>query len=223
MLGTGSEYQVILASSSPRRYEILSDNIGIRNLQTTVPSFEENLDKRLYVGRPLDYVRDTARGKASSIVADLASGRLESLQGSSSGALIVCADTVVIGPDGQVYEKPGTRERQLQYLHRFCYESAGRPVVVATAVAIVKWPCGGTMKEHSVHTFEETTEVYFDGTTPRDVIEAYVSSGDGLQVAGGFKIQGPGGVLIKRINGDYYTVVGLPLNATFRALLALQR
>lgn len=204
-----SQYKVILASSSPRRFEIMHDNMGFRDLEIIKPSFEEDLDKNLYKNDPIQYVIDTSKGKAESIVSEFNLGKDEQPK------LIVCADTVVIDWDNIIYEKPGTKERQLANLRRFCFESH-EPMRVVTAVTIISSDVSGV----EMTQFHEISKVYFDSTIPEQTIIDYVNSEDGLQVAGGFKVQGFSGILIDRIDGDYFNIVGLPLNKTFKHLLA---
>lgn len=72
--------------------------------------------------------------------------------------------------------------------------------------------------QDNIHQFTELTAIVFDNEISHDIVQSYVDSEDGLKVAGGFKIQSTGGVMIKQIQGDYYNVVGLPLNSTFKVL-----
>ncbi|SMN18937.1 similar to Saccharomyces cerevisiae YOR111W Putative protein of unknown function [Maudiozyma saulgeensis] len=216
-----SEYKVVLASSSPRRYEIMHDNMGFNDLLIMKPTFEEDLDKSLYINNPIQYVVDTSYGKAQSILVDL--------QNVKEKRLVVCADTIVLDWDNIIYEKPGTAERQLENLKRFCYESE-KPLKVVTAVTIIEWDPNGVdhgdndtnnkLANQQIRQFHEISNVYFDSKISEQVIQDYVNSEDGLQVAGGFKVQGYSGILINRIEGDYYNIVGLPLNRTFKELLS---
>ncbi|CAG98841.1 nucleotide diphosphatase [Kluyveromyces lactis] len=202
------KYEIILASSSPRRFEILTEQMGFDNIKVMKPSFEEDLDKSLYVKRPSDYVQDTCKEKAKSILQELTPG--------SKSKLVLCADTIVVDHTDEIYEKPVEKEIQLRNLLRFT--QSGKPMRVITAVTIIIY---NTPQEYSFDSFYEQTEVYFDSNIPRSIVEMYVESGDGLQVAGGFKVQGFSGCLIKKVNGDYYNVVGLPLNGTWKRLCTL--
>lgn len=212
-----AHYDFILASSSPRRFEILRDYMNIQDITVVKPSFEEDLDKRLYRDDPSKYVHDTCLGKANSILAEHTFGKDAKMP---HGAIVICADTIVVGPDNQIYEKPITKENQLEYLNKFCYHYAtsGKPMKVISSVVVMK---DNKMGGQDIRQFEEVTSIHFDSSIPQSVINNYVESEDGLQVAGGFKIQGPSGVLIKEIEGDYYNVVGLPLNKTYRTILDL--
>lgn len=208
-----SQVDIILASSSPRRYEILHDVMGIQNFELMKPSFEEDLDKSLYRNDPIGYVCDTSRCKARGIVKDLS---LLKTEGSQKDKLVICADTIMIDRDNIIYEKPGTEDVQLRNLQKFCYSDSGNPLRVVTAVTLIRWTNKDLYKIRQ--SFYEITEVYCDSKIPLPLLEQYVASGDGLAVAGGFKIQGISGILIKKINGDYYNVVGLPLNRLFQAI-----
>lgn len=222
--GQLDKYEIILGSSSPRRYELLKDYMNIGNITVLKPSFEENLDKELYKDDPLKYVHDTCHLKAKSILKEYNPGKKSTKE---FGAIIICADTIVVGPDNQIYEKPITQEKQLEYLTKFCYTygnevSDNKCMKVITSVVLIK-DCKDKEDKTApaIHQFEEITKIYFDPDIPLNVIERYVESKDGLNVAGGFKIQGPSAVLIKGIEGDYYNVVGLPVNKTYRTLLQL--
>lgn len=206
------KFDVILASSSPRRYQILHDVMGLRDLTIMKPSFEEDLDKALYRDEPIAYVRDTSFCKAQGIAKDLES---QNAQGSKE-KLVICADTIVIDTDNIIYEKPGTKDAQLANLKKFCYSDKGHPLRVATAVTVIRWQ---DSKNYEIRDpFHEITELYCDEQIPLELLEEYVQSGEGVAVAGGLMIQGISGIIIKSINGDYNNVVGLPLNRTFQAI-----
>lgn len=206
------KFEVILASSSPRRYEILHDVMGITDLKLMKPSFEEDLDKDLYKNDPIQYVRDTSFCKAEGIAKDLEAQETED----SRPKLVICADTIVIDVDDVIYEKPGAKDIQLANLKKFCYSDKGHPLRVVTAVTLIRWQ---NSQNYTIRDpFHETTELYCDDKIPLPLIEEYVERGDGVAVAGGLMIQGLSGIIIKRINGDYNNVVGLPLNRTFQAI-----
>lgn len=203
-------YEIILASSSPRRFEIVHDLIGLKDIKILKPKFKEDLDKAIYNEIPIQYVLDTSKEKAKGII--------QEVKHDETSKLIICADTIVIGPDNRIYEKPNTTETQTNFLRTFCYKYKD-PVRVVTAVTIVKWQ--GNV-ENCIHkTFYESTDLYFDNMIPSRLIDEYVATGDGLEVAGGFKIQGKSAIFIKRIDGDYYNVVGLPLNRTLNEIIAM--
>ncbi|AMD19701.1 HCL450Wp [Eremothecium sinecaudum] len=206
------DYDMLLASSSPRRLEILQEVLGFQNIHIMKPSFEENLDKKLYKDNPIQYVVDTCKGKSTSILEDLKKGRGTAI--SPKPKIVICADTVVIDNDNVIYEKPGTKEVQFATLSKFC--DSPHPLRVVTAVNVILWI---NNDDYTVFPFHQTTRVFFDSELPKTVLKSYVESGDGLQVAGGFKIQGFSAVMIKMIEGDYYNVVGLPANGTMSQII----
>lgn len=126
---------------------------------------------------------------------------------------MICADTIVIGTENSIHEKPQQSERQLDNLLQF--RDSDDPVRVATSVTLIKWQ---SAQDFSFTQFEEVSEVYFDQDFPLPILYDYVDSQDALDVAGGFKVQSFGGAMISKINGDFFNVVGLPLNKTFKQL-----
>ncbi|EEC08738.1 Maf protein, putative [Ixodes scapularis] len=90
---------------------------------------------------------------------------------------------------------------------------SGKTHLVQTGVALVHW-CGRELK---TRTFQETTEVSVALLSPA-VIEAYVATGEPFDKAGAYGIQGKGGSLVERINGDYFNVVGFPVHRFCREL-----
>jgi septum formation protein len=111
--------------------------------------------------------------------------------------LIISADTIV-ALNGKIYGKPKTDDVAFQMLN----ELKGQAHTVYT---------GCVLKYHDrVVKFTEKTKVYFGNVTPEQ-IQAYVDTKEPLDKAGGYGIQGFGGCMIERIEGDYFTVVGLPM------------
>ncbi|SCU82940.1 LADA_0C08790g1_1 [Lachancea dasiensis] len=205
------KFEIILASSSPRRYEIVTDVMGFANIKLMKPSFEENLDKTLYEGDPVRYVHDTSRAKAIGIVDDIK--QLEISASEKRPKLIICADTVVIDSDNNIHEKP--KESQKQLANLLSFRDSDGPVKVATSVTLIIWQ---NTEDYSFEQFDEISEVHFDPDFPLGILYDYVDSRDALDVAGGFKVQSFGGAMISQINGDFFNIVGLPLNKTFKAL-----
>ncbi len=124
----------------------------------------------------------------------------------STAQLIVAADTVV-DLDGTALGKPRDRAQAQTMIERLM----GREHLVHTAFTLRDDAGGG----HLTHC--ETTRVRFAELTD-EAVAAYVASGDGLDKAGAYGIQGFGATLIERIDGDYFTVVGFPVAAFARAL-----
>ena len=144
---------------------------------------------------------DVPTDKSAEYVARI---KAEAARCSDNEAVIGC-DTMVITPEGRILGKPHDREdcrRMLRALsdriHRVC-----------TGVCIIHGS--------NISTFTETTEVIFDPLTDED-IERYMDTGEPFDKAGGYGIQGKGSLLVKGIIGDYFNVVGLPVNRLFKEL-----
>lgn len=206
-----SEYDIVLASSSPRRYEIMHDIMGIQNLRIMTPDFQENLDKKKYTDNPVQYACDTSLHKAESIMQMFKSAPHST--GMLGKKIVVCADTILIDNENNIYEKPKDKAAQLTYLKKFCYDS--KYIRVVTGVAIINWV---NSSDHKIFRFHDETKLYFDETIPLGFLKQYVESGAGLEAAGGFKIQDFSGSFIKEMKGDYYNVVGLPLNKVLKTI-----
>uniref|UniRef100_A0A914WPM4 Uncharacterized protein n=1 Tax=Plectus sambesii TaxID=2011161 RepID=A0A914WPM4_9BILA len=190
---------IVLASSSPRRKEIMAF-LGLP--YTVHPSqFAEDLDKKAYIGRPQDYVMDNAKFKALDVAQSLSS------QGKTADLIIGC-DTVVT-LDGQIIEKPSDSAHAVEMLTRL----SGRKHTVFSGVAMVT----DVKDSNASRIFYVATDVTF-GKLSSELIQAYVASGEPLDKAGGYGIQGSGAVLVQEISGDYYNVVGLPFQRLFTEL-----
>ncbi|KAI9431109.1 Maf/Ham1 [Lactarius indigo] len=117
--------------------------------------------------------------------------------------LVIGADTVVL-----THAQPLNNLRMLQDLN-------GSVCEVVTGVSLV-FPVL-TSPGYDIRSLEERSLVYFFDNPP-SLLNAYVDSGEGLDRAGGFAIQGLGGLLIRKIEGDYHNVVGFPAASFFRFL-----
>lgn len=123
--------------------------------------------------------------------------------------LVLAADTVV-ALDGKIFGKPHDREEAKAMLRTL----SGNTHQVHTGVCIRK----GDREE----VFCETAQVTFYALTEEE-ISRYVDSGEPMDKAGAYGIQGKGAVLVRRIEGDYYTIVGLPIARVIRALEKAER
>jgi len=188
-----NQKQIVLASASPRRSELLRQ-IGLKSLEIIPSSFAEGLDKAAY-GGAAGYAKETARCKALDVAKSLREkGR--------SPTLIIGADTIV-DIDGQVLEKPGDAAEAKSMLRRM----SGRQHSVHTGFTlIVPAALGDVIKSSAT-----TTLVEF-GKLSDAAIEAYIATGEPFDKAGGYGAQGPAGVCIKRLEGCYFNVMGLPLH-----------
>lgn len=173
--------KIVLASQSPRRRELL----GQMGLEFTVQVSQ--LDEAQFSGLPpAELVTTLAREKAALVAADV-----------GPSALVIAADTVVV-LDGAVLGKPVSPQEAEDML----WSLSGREHQVYTGVCV----------EHDgrVLTEYEVTHVTFRSLT-REEIRAYVSTGEPMDKAGAYGIQGYGGLLVEGIRGDYFAVVGLPV------------
>lgn len=192
-----AKYELILGSSSPRRKEILAQNLGLRAFSVVTSSFEENLSKHGIA--PAEYVTKTAQHKIESIVAQLEDNKKY---------ILIVADTIVCC-DGEIYEKPETIDRQLEMLKN--YRKVGQvDVMTSVHVCIVD---GGHLATHNEKVTK--TVLKFNTQLTDEQLQLYASTGEGAYVAGGFKYQEKGSMLFIDLSGDYFNVVGLPVYATF--------
>jgi len=172
--------RLILASSSPRRESILR-GLDI-DFETRPPlSFAEEIE-----GDPKDVVRINALGKAKDVARQISEG------------VVVGCDTVVV-LSGTILGKPSHERDAQSMLHRL----SGKWHTVISGVAIVSVPKG---KE--VVGIEETRVKFRDLTD--EEIDSYVATGEPLDKAGAYGIQGRGELLIEKIEGSISNVVGLP-------------
>ncbi|AOV95805.1 septum formation protein Maf [Edwardsiella hoshinae] len=181
--------EIYLASGSPRRRELLT--LMAIPFERLSCAVEE---QRQPGEAPLAYVRRLARDKAQAGVGTAPQDRP-----------VLGADTIVV-LDGEVLEKPRDPAHAAAMLRRL----SGRRHQVITALALAD-------RRHCLDHYV-VTEVTFCPLSDAD-IAAYVASGEPLDKAGAYGIQGKGGCFVQAINGSYHAVMGLPLVET-RELLA---
>ena len=182
---------LVLASASPRRAELLAQ-IGVA---FTIQSADID-ESILPTEDPAKYVRRLANAKAREVALSIA-----------QQAFVLGADTVVV-VDGEVLGKPKELDDAAQMLAKL----SGREHHVLTGVALVESP-----QARQIQSFVVTTAVRFRCLSSQE-ITAYLNSGEPMDKAGGYGIQGLGGALVKSITGSYSNVVGLPLAETHELL-----
>lgn len=138
------------------------------------------------------------------LVEFLALSKAREVAGQYPGTVVLGADTIVV-VEGEVLGKPADRAEAIAMLERL----AGREHLVMTGVALVRG-------ERVLVSHEETTVRF--GPLTRAQIERYVDSGEPMDKAGGYGIQGRGAALVHSVEGDYYNVVGLPLYRTIQMM-----
>lgn len=138
------------------------------------------------------------------VVMSLALQKAQAVAAEHKEAVVIGSDTVV-ALDGKILGKPHSEQEACEMLRSL----SGRTHKVFTRVAIV---CGGKVKNF----FDETdVEFYSLGD---DEIKKYVATGEPTDKAGAYGIQGKGSVLVKRINGDFFSVMGLPIAKLYREM-----
>lgn len=138
------------------------------------------------------------------VVMSLALQKAQAVAAEHKEAVVIGSDTVV-ALDGKILGKPHSEQEACEMLRSL----SGRTHKVFTGVAIV---CGGKVKNF----FDETdVEFYSLGD---DEIKKYVAAGEPTDKAGAYGIQGKGSVLVKRINGDFFSVMGLPIAKLYREM-----
>ncbi len=184
----------VLASKSPRRQEILKSNNIDYTIQ--VSDIEEVFNYDLPVQ---DAVADLAYQKASNVFNHLVD---------KEDTIVIGADTIVV-IDDIVLGKPKS------YEHAFVMLSAlqGKEHQVMTGVAL--------MTKTKVQKFVEITNVYFKPMSSEEITE-YINSENVYDKAGSYAIQGNAGKYIEKIEGDYYNVMGLPINRLKRELKKIE-
>ncbi len=190
--------QLILASASPRRSQILRD-LGVQfAVQEPPPEAERALPRHLPLPRLRNLLPEVSQGKALAV-----GSQLEGAQ------LVLAADTVVYA-QGQILGKPGgglVARRHLETLSQRTHR-------VLSAVSVLCCSSGALCSR------VEETQVRFQALDEQQ-IERYVGTGEPLDKAGSYGIQGWGGLFVEWIRGRYDNVVGLPLCAVESALQEL--
>lgn len=175
--------KIILASASPRRYELLKQ-IKIP-FTVQVSKINEN---KINMGKPQNWVQNLALEKALDVAQSIDEG------------LVIGADTVVV-KENRVLGKPLTSEEAMSMLNFL----SGSTHQVMTGIAIVN------AVNQRIFTDVEITTVKFRNLTEQEIY-SYVASGEPMDKAGAYGIQGLGALLVEGITGCYFNVVGLPLN-----------
>ena len=171
--------QLILASQSPRRKELL----GLFHIPFTVrvADIDEAMDPK---NLPFDEVARVSRLKAQAIPRE-------------SGDVIIAADTIVVCCD-KILGKPHSEEEAVEMLQLL----SGRDHQVMTGCTI--------LRDEICETFTEVTDLHFRPLR-RSEIDRYVASGEPMDKAGSYGIQGGAALFCERMVGDYYNVMGLPV------------
>lgn len=181
---------MILASQSPRRIELM------REAGYDARIIPADIDESALPGEgPFELVERLARAKAETV----ATGHAE------PGEAVVAADTIV-ALDGALLGKPSDEADASRMLHAL----SGTTHQVATGVCVVR--------DGGAESFVDITDVTFYELSDAE-IEAYIATGEPMDKAGAYGIQGEHGrMLVEKIDGDFYNVVGLPIAKVVRTL-----
>lgn len=186
-----TDIEVVLASSSPRRKVLL--NSLFLEFKCISPIVDEaNVSEK----DPISLVRKLSYLKAITVSENL-----------SNNNVIIGCDTVV-SISGKILGKPKDKVEARQMLRML----SGNKHEVTTGVCVIY--------QNKIHQFEKTTKVTFYKLTDKE-IEAYISTEEPYDKAGGYGIQNMGALFVKKIDGDYFNVVGLPIAKLNRLLIKL--
>ncbi len=174
--------KIILASNSPRRKELL-ERIGITDFTVAAPNVDESVEDGL---SPAEIVEQLSLRKARAAA-----------KKAGPSDLIIAADTVV-ALDGAVLGKPRDKGAAFAMLTAL----SGREHHVFTGVTVLRGEEAATLHEETAVTFRQLTP---------EEIRGYIATGEPMDKAGAYGIQGIGALLVSGIRGDYCNVMGLPV------------
>lgn len=179
--------EVILASASPRRRELLT--LAGVDFTVKVADIDEIIPEN---ASPDEVVMSLATQKAQAVAKE------------NADSVVIGSDTVV-ALDGVILGKPKNEENAAEMLRTL----SGRSHTVYTGVAIIQG--------EKTKVFCEATEVVFNKLSEEEILR-YVATKEPMDKAGAYGIQGKGCVLVEKIVGDYFNVVGLPVSRLYREL-----
>ena len=198
---TSEKIPLILASGSPRRLELVNRFWGDCSVEVLIPSFDE---AALMPDRHHEKGRVQSPPDSRSLAARLAEGKMDALHSQfdlPTHYVAMTADTLVV-QDDQILGKPCDKTDAMRMLNLL----SGRTHQVMTGLCVAAVCDGVSYLQHAV----EVTEVRFARLRDQQ-IKWYVDSGEPMDKAGAYAIQGLGAALVKQINGCYYNVMGLPV------------
>lgn len=207
-------YRIILASESPRRKEIMNQ-MGI-----PFESIPSHVNEELIESSPSDIVENLANLKAKDVAKQLMERQHPNMSPNNEQVITMQEDLIIIGADtmvfhsGQALGKPRNREDAINMLKSLSDDS--HEVISGVCIIIRKKTNHDSEK---IISFSVKTQVVTQPLTIEE-IESYVDSGESMDKAGAYGIQGGFGLYIKEIHGDYYNVVGFPIAKIYEKLLA---
>lgn len=187
--------KITLASASPRRKELL---VLAGFSPEVVPS---SVEEKITGSDPSKAAEGLSRIKCLDVA--------EKKKSAAGRSVVLGSDTIVV-LDDRILGKPKDRENACRMLRRL--QGRKHQVITGVTIALVE---DGSIRE--TDTFSSRTDVWVASMSEEE-IRAYVETGDPLDKAGAYGIQGPFARFVEKIEGDYYTVVGLPVAAVYRHL-----
>ena len=181
--------KIVLASGSPRRRELL-ERIGITEFDVRVPEVEEYFPEGLTPQQVVEYISREKADAAAKLCAE--------------DEIVITADTMVFLDEARL-GKPVDEADALRMLTAL----QGRHHTVCTGVTVRR---GGRIVTES-----ETTHVYFRPATEAE-LRAYIATGEPMDKAGSYGVQGKGSLLVEKLDGDFFNVMGLPVLRLSRML-----
>lgn len=181
--------RIILASTSPRRENLLK-KLGIP-FEVVESNFEEVMDSII---NPHTLAKKLSLGKAQAVASKF------------KNSIIIAADTFIVCQK-EVMGKAHTREEARRMLNKL----SGRQHLVITGFAVIDTQTNRTIS------YSEQSTVYIKKLNKKD-IDDYIKSGEPLEKAGAYAIQGLGAKIVERYEGDYFNIVGLPINSLSKTL-----
>lgn len=191
--------RIILASGSPRRRELL-EQIGI-----TFEIAVSNQEEKYVSTKPYDIVKELAYQKAKNVASEV--------KQKLNNTMIIGADTIVV-QDNEILGKPKDKEDAYRMLSNL----QGRVHQVFTGTAILSYDQEGKL---TVDTHAVETKVFVHAMNAEE-IKDYIDTGEPMDKAGSYGIQGRFAAYIDKIEGDYYNVVGLPVSYIYQQIKKLQ-
>lgn len=186
--------KIILASGSPRRKELLK--MVIPEFEIIVSGAEEKIEKRM---TPEEQATNLSYIKAKNVFNQTEGDRI-----------VIGSDTIVV-KNNKIYGKPENKEHAKQMIKELLEDDKTHNVITGLSIIVEK---NGEVKAYN--TFD-SVKVYFTDITDTE-IEKWIDSGKAMDKAGAYAIQGEFGVFVAKIEGNYSTVVGLPIHKVYDIL-----
>ncbi len=185
---------IILASGSPRRSELMKQ-VGF-DFKVSTCNTDESYDEGM---TPSEIVMELSLRKADAVF---------DKEMPEKDTVVVAADTIV-AIDNEILGKPKDRNDAIRMLS----ELSGKKHQVYTGITLYYYVAGRVFIEN----FADCADVYFRELS-QDTIISYVDSWEPMDKAGAYGIQGLGAILVDKIDGDYYTIVGLPIAKVYHSI-----